>query len=107
MSRNQIVLSGVVRNLQPIRHSPAGVPVLMFELEHQSRQAESDTARNVSVTMRVQAAGDLAQEIGRFSEGAEIVVKGFLTRSSQRSDIPVLHVNGYKLLREVNHGTTH
>jgi primosomal replication protein N len=107
LSRNQIVLSGAMRNLQPIRYSPAGVPMLMFELQHQSQQIESNIARSVSVTMRVQAAGELAREIGRFLEGTEILVKGFLTRSSQRSDIPVLHVNGYKLLREVNHGTTH
>lgn len=64
-------------------------------------------ACNVSVAMRVQAAGELAQEIARFTEGAEIVVKGFLSRSSQRSDLPVLHVNSYKLLKEANHGTTH
>ncbi len=101
------MLSGVLRNLQPIRYSPAGVPLLMFELQHQSRQAEADTALNVTVIMRVQAAGELAREIQRFAEGAEIVVKGFLARSSQRSDIPVLHINGYKLLKEVNHGTSH
>jgi primosomal replication protein N len=107
LSRNQIVLSGVMRNPQPIRYSPAGVPVLRFELQHQSRQAEANTALRVSVIMRVQAAGELAREIQRFAEGAEIVVKGFLARSSQRSDIPVLHVNSYKLLKEANHGTTH
>ena len=96
-----------MRNLQPIRYSPAGVAVLMFELQHQSQQAEANTALSVAVNIRVQAAGELAQEIGRFTEGAEIVVKGFLARSSQRSDTPVLHVNSYKLLKEANHGTTH
>ena len=96
-----------MRNLQAIRYSPAGVPVLMFELQHQSRQAEANTALAVVVNMRVQVAGELAREVGRFSDGTEIVVKGFLVRTSQRSDIPVLHVNGYKLLKEVNHGTTH
>ena len=96
-----------MRNSQPIRYSPAGVPVLMFELQHQSRQAEANTALSVSLNVRVQAAGEMAQEIARFTEGTEIVVKGFLARSSQRSDTPVLHVNSYKLLKEVNHGTTH
>lgn len=96
-----------MRNLQPIRYSPAGIAVLMFEIQHQSRQAEANTACDVTVAIRVQAAGELAQEIGRLTEGAEIVVKGFLARSSQRSDLPVLHVNSYKLLKEVNHGTTH
>lgn len=96
-----------MRNLQPIRYSPAGVAVMMFDLQHQSQQSEANTALSVSVNLRAQAAGELAQEIGRFAEGTEIVVKGFLARSSQRSDIPVLHVNSYKLLKEVNHGTTH
>ena len=96
-----------MRNLQAIRYSPAGVPVLQFELQHQSRQTEANMALTVEVNMRIQAAGELAQEVGRFSDGTEIVVKGFLARTSQRSDIPVLHVNSYKLLKEVNHGTTH
>ena len=96
-----------MRNLQAIRYSPAGVPVLQFELQHQSRQTEANMALTVEVNMRIQAAGELAQEVGRFSDGTEIVVKGFLARTSQRSDIPVLHVNSYKLLKEVNHGITH
>lgn len=96
-----------MRNLQPIRYSPAGVPLLMFELQHQSRQAEADKVLDVIVNMRVQVAGELAQEVGRFGDGTEIVVKGFLARTSQRSDIPVLHVNSYKLLKEANHGITH
>ncbi len=94
-----------MRNLQAIRYSPAGVPVLMFELQHRSRQMEADTALDVVVTMRVQAAGELAQEVGRFSDGTQIAIKGFLARTSQRSDLPVLHVNSYKLLKEDNYGT--
>jgi primosomal replication protein N len=81
--------------------------VLMFELQHQSRQTEAEKALDVAVNMRVQVAGEIAQEVGRFGDGTEIVVRGFLARSSQRSDIPVLHVNSYKLLKEANHGTTH
>jgi primosomal replication protein N len=96
-----------MRNLQPLRYSPAGVPLLMFELQHQSRQSEADKALDVIVNIRAQAAGELAQEVGRFGDGTEIVVKGFLARTSQRSDIPVLHVNSYKLLKEANHGITH
>lgn len=93
-------------NLQPLRYSPAGVPLLMFELQHQSRQSEADKALDVSLNMRIQIAGEMAQEVGRFGAGTEIAVKGFLARTSQRSDIPVLHVNSYKLLKEVNHGIT-
>ena len=96
-----------MRNLQAIRYSPAGVAVLMFDLQHQSRQIEASIGLSVSVNIRAQAAGELAREIGRFTDGTEIVVKGFLARLGQRSDIPVLHVNGYKLLKEANHGTTH
>ena len=95
-----------MRNLQPLRYSPAGVPLLMFELQHQSRQTEADKALDVIVNIRAQIAGEMAQEVGHFSDGAEIVVKGFLARTSQRSDIPVLHVNSYKLLKEAHHGIT-
>jgi primosomal replication protein N len=107
LSRNQIVLSGVMRNSQPIRYSPAGIAVLLFDLQHQSRQVEAAVPLSVAVNIRAQAAGELAQEIGRFSDGTEIVVKGFLARMSQRSDLPVLHVNSYKLLKEANHGITY
>ncbi len=96
-----------MRKLQTLRYSPAGVPLLTFELQHQSRQSETDKLLDVIVNMRVQVAGELAQAVGRFGDGTEIVVKGFLARTSQRSDIPVLHVNSYKLLKEANHGITH
>ena len=96
-----------MRNVQPIRYSPAGVALMMFELQHQSQQSEANQTLSVSVNLRTQAAGELAQEIGRFKDGTQIAVKGFLARTSQRSDIPVLHVNSYKLLKEANHGITH
>ena len=100
------MLSGVICKVQPLRYSPAGVPLLQFELQHQSRQSEADKALDVNLTMRVQVAGELAVEVARYSDGSEIVVNGFLARTSQRSDIPVLHVNRYKLLKEANHGIT-
>ena len=49
-----------MRNLQPIRYSPAGVAVMMFDLQHQSQQSEANTALSVSVNLRAQAAGELA-----------------------------------------------
>lgn len=99
-------MSGVICTEEPIRYTPAGLPVLQMELDHRSEQIEVSIPVKIELVMKVKAVGEIAQEIARLPLGTEIVVKGFLARTSRRSDAAVLHVNSYKLMKEVNHGTT-
>ncbi len=96
MSRNEILLSGRVRNLEPLRHTPAGIPLLSFELAHESRQTEAQHDRTVQLDLSVMVLGDLAVEMARLEQDQPVLVKGFLTRRSVKSASVVLHATAYK-----------
>jgi primosomal replication protein N len=101
--RNQIVLDATVEMKQPLRHTPAGVPVFNSQLRHRSKQIQNGLARDVELELGAQAVGQVAERLARLAEGTTIRVTGFLAKRSRKSEWPVLHVNDFKLLDEVNH----
>ena len=68
MSRNDVTLSGVVTELEPLRYTPAGVPQLSFRLVHQSKQMEAQHERSVSLDLPVMVLGELAREIKKLMD---------------------------------------
>ena len=106
MNRNQVVLEGVIAEIDALRYTPAGVPRVAFQLQHQSRQPEAGAEREVEVIMSAVALGEPALAAAKLEAGQTIAVKGFLSRRSLKSDYPVLHVNQIRLLQEENHATS-
>jgi primosomal replication protein N len=84
------VLSGVVVGLEPIRHTPAGIPLLSFVLQHASEQIESGLKRKVECEVNAVVLGDLAKS--NIQLGSSIKVKGFLAKRSAKSTQLVLHI---------------
>lgn len=97
MSRNDVTLSGVVAELEPLRFTPAGIPLLSFLLRHQSRQLEAQQERSVSVDLPVMVLGDLAREMAGLRPESNVAVRGFLARRSLKSTSVVLHATAYKI----------
>jgi primosomal replication protein N len=97
LSRNDVTLSGVVTKLEPLRFTPAGIPLLSFQLAHQSRQHEAQHERSVTLDLSVLVLGDLAREMAGLKQEQGIVVRGFLARRSLKSSSVVLHATAYKL----------
>ena len=89
----------MILSVEPIRYTPAGLPVLQMELEHRSAQMEVGIPVKIDFVMKLKAVGEIAQEMAKLPMSSEIAVKGFLARMSRRSDATVLHVNSYKLMR--------
>ncbi|MDE3010664.1 MAG: primosomal replication protein N [Pseudomonadota bacterium] len=100
MSRNDVTLSGVVTELEPLRYTPAGIPLLTFRLTHQSRQVEASQERSVSLDLPVMVLGDLAREMAGLTPESNVAVRGFLARRSLKSLSVVLHATAYKLEME-------
>ena len=96
MNRNQVVIEGVIAEIDALRYTPAGVPHVEFRLDHQSRQREANGERDVQVTMSAVALGEPALEAAKLTPGAAIAVKGFISRRGLKSDYPILHVNQIK-----------
>jgi len=84
---NQLVISGVVLELQALRVTPGGVPIRTLLLEHRSRQVEVGTPREVFCRIKVEIRGpDLQAVIESLQVGSRITVTGFLARSGYKDD---------------------
>ena len=84
------MLSGVVVHLEPIRYTPAGIPLLSFVLQHASEQIEAGLKRKVECEVNAVALGDIAKL--NIQLGANIEAKGFLAKRSAKSTQLVLHI---------------
>lgn len=96
METNQLRLAGVIAELDALRYTPAGVPLVGLRLRHESQQIEAGTARRVNVEMAAVAIGEIAQNISVLPGGSHISVEGFLARKSPQSNQIVLHICSLK-----------
>ncbi|MGB7816845.1 MAG: primosomal replication protein N [Methylotenera sp.] len=87
---NNLLLSGVVISLEPIRYTPAGIPLLSFVLQHASEQTEAGLKRKVECEVNAVALGDIAKQ--NIQLGSSVKAKGFLAKRSAKSTQLVLHI---------------
>lgn len=89
-------LSGTVYKTPEVRHSPAGIALTRFTLDHISRQTEAGMAREAKCRIVVIIAGDvLNQQCKQLHTGQEVSVTGFISRMDNRqgNSMIVLHAN--------------
>ncbi|NMG45857.1 primosomal replication protein N [Aromatoleum toluvorans] len=101
---NQLHLDARIAELQPLRRTPAGVPIAACGLAHESKQIEAGLPRDVSVELQAVAVGDLAGVLASASPGMRIRVAGFLAAKSLRSRNPVLHLSKIEFLEGNENG---
>jgi primosomal replication protein N len=87
---NSLTLNGVVISLEPMRYTPAGIPLLSFVLQHASEQIEAGLKRKVECEVNAVAIGDIAKS--NIQLGSAIKAKGFLAKRSAKSTQLVLHI---------------
>ncbi|PTD95379.1 primosomal replication protein N [Pseudothauera lacus] len=95
---NQVRIDVVLAELQPLRRTPAGVPVVNCLLAHQSQQIEAAVKREVAVELQAVAVGELANVLAVAAPGVKLRASGFLAAKSLRSRAPVLHLNKIEFL---------
>jgi primosomal replication protein N len=95
---NKLVLNGVVVGLEPVRYTPAGLPLLSFVLQHASEQIEAGLKRKVECEVNAVALGNIASELAKqqISLGMAINVEGFLAKRSAKSTQLIMHVTHIK-----------
>ena len=98
MSRNELVLSGSIAAKEPLRYTPAGLPLLQLVLMHQSEQSEAGAPFRAALEAVVLVLGDAAAALDRQPLGTQISVKGFLARKSRNSRQLVIRTEHYKLI---------
>jgi primosomal replication protein N len=88
---NEVVMSGVIRDLGALRFTPAGEPVAEFCLRHTSMQQEAGRPRRVALDLKAIAIGAIAQRLTSARPHEEVTARGFLAARSLRDGELVLH----------------
>jgi primosomal replication protein N len=89
---NAVALSGELTAIEPLRHTPAGIPLLNFKVAHRSQQTEAGYKRQVDCEMNGIAMGEVAVEMSRLGVGQAVRLNGFLNRKNRMSAQLILHV---------------
>ena len=89
---NQLVLTAIATEVQPVRYTPAGLPAVEMLLHHESEVQEAGHMRRVELVLSAVALGDVALLLSDTPLGASLSVKGFMAPIRKGSNKLVLHI---------------
>jgi primosomal replication protein N len=98
---NQFVLSGKLIELDALRYTPAGIPVVNFRLSHDSEQIEAGAKRTVQCEVAGLAFEREAHLMAAARPGMQVKVTGFLAGRSRESKQLVLHATNIEFVEGV------
>lgn len=90
---NRLRISGVLIQVDPLRYSPAGVPIAEAVIQHRSSQDVAGQSRQVECELTIQASGTLAAQLAAWPDGTQVKLEGVLNRRSLNSRQLILIVN--------------
>jgi len=90
---NKLELTGEVVQVDELRYTPAGIPLLSFVLQHLSDQIEAGMKRKIECDVSVIAMDKVAEQARGIKVGTALKVSGFLAKRSLKSTQLVLHIN--------------
>jgi primosomal replication protein N len=93
---NKVALSGVVLSVEPIRYTPACLPLLSLVLQHASEVIEAGLQRKVECEINAVVMGDLANT--PIAPNTQLHVQGFLAKRSAKSTQLILHIQHLKII---------
>lgn len=90
------MIQAEVVQIEPLRYTPAGIPLLSVVLRHASEQVEAGMKRKVECEVNAVVLGNLA--LTSLKLGAQIIAQGFLAKRSLKSTQLVMHINDIKTM---------
>ena len=90
---NRLLISGALIQVDPVRYSPAGVPIAEAVIQHRGSQSVAGQTRQVECELTVQASGTLATQLARLTSGTQVKLEGALNRRSVNSRQLILILN--------------
>lgn len=94
---NTLVIAATVQAIEPLRYTPAGLPLLRLQLQHDSEQLEAGLNRKVQCQLPAMLIGEKANLT--LQSGDQIKVKGFLAQRSAKSTQVVMHIQEIQLIQ--------
>jgi primosomal replication protein N len=88
---NLTVLRARIAESSALRHTPAGLPAIDLQLEHESEVHEAGQARQVKAAIRAVAFGAVAETLAKQAIGSEWRFTGFLA-NPRNGKHAVLHI---------------
>ncbi len=92
---NQVVLSARIAEARALRYTPAGLPALDLQLEHESELPEAGGTRQVKVAIKAVAFGANAETLARQPATSLWRFAGFLA-NPRNGRHPVLHIQEFQ-----------
>ncbi|HMM72137.1 MAG TPA: primosomal replication protein N [Rhodocyclaceae bacterium] len=99
---NDCRLSGDLIETEPLRYTPARVPVWSGRIAHRSRQVEAGIGRDVACQAEVVAVGDMAVQLATARLGSQLALRGFLAPRRRGGRALALHVNEIEAVGEID-----
>lgn len=87
---NTLVIAATIQAIETLRYTPAGLPLLRLQLQHDSEQQEAGMNRKVQCVLPAVLIGEKANL--PLQSGDQIKVRGFLAQRSAKSTQVVLHI---------------
>lgn len=97
--QNRLELTATVTTEAPLRHTPAGMPVLELWLRHHSRQTIATLERDVTCEIQAVVLGELAKRLAGKMAGNSVHCTGFLNQRSMRNPRLVLHIESVEFVK--------
>ncbi len=93
-SANELVLTACIAEVKPLRYTPAGLPALDIQLEHESWILEAGQERQVKAGVRAVAFGAMAERLARQAIGSVWRFSGFVATPRNGKSL-VLHIQEF------------
>lgn len=91
---NQLALSARIAEASALRYTPAGLPAVDLQLEHESQASEAGQSRQVKVAIKAVAFGAMAEALVAQALGTQWRFNGFLA-TPRNGKHPVLHIQSF------------
>jgi primosomal replication protein N len=85
---NLVKLTGEITAIEPLRHTPAGLPLMHFTFLHRSLQVEANIERQTEFEVDAVAIGEVTAAVSRFQPGSRVTLQGFLA-ARRRSGVQI------------------
>jgi primosomal replication protein N len=94
---NQVFIVARIKEAKPLRYTPAGVPALDLEVEHEGQVIEAGSERQVKLGLKAQSFGLMAEQLQKAPLGATLKISGFLD-AARGGRGTVLHITAFEIL---------
>ncbi|MBE2262113.1 MAG: primosomal replication protein N [Burkholderiaceae bacterium] len=92
---NHLVLTGGIAEVKTLRYTPAGLPALDLQLDHESAISEAGQPRQVKVVVKAIALGSVAERLVIQPVGSHWQFTGFLGPSRNGKSV-LFHVQEFQ-----------